>query len=383
MTTNTTNHLETIDSTILTPLVQRALDAPSARVLAWEYQPIYAGMGTGTALYRVSGLASHQGETAPWSLILKVLGEDSNRADPAHPEWWRRETEAYRSGHLEVLPAGWSSPRCFGVVDYPGEGCWIWLEEVTDRMGGSWPLAHYGTVARHLGQFNGAYLEREPLPQWSWLSRNWLRQTVEQAAPALPLLRKHGDHPMVRRMLKQSGQEKLLGLWAEREFFFSLLAHLPQTLCHMDAFRRNLFTCENGDGSARMVAVDWSFTGPEAVGTEILYLTAGSLGFFEVEIEKAEELDEIVFEGYIEGLRDLGWCGDPRQVRLAYATASLRYALGTLGPILHVLIDEEFYPHTQQIVNCTIEELADCWGKIFQWFFTCLDEARSIARILS
>jgi hypothetical protein len=244
-------------------------------------------------------------------------------------------------------------------------------------------LAHYGTVARHLGRFNGAYLEGEPLPQWSWLSRNWLRQSVEQAAPALPLLRKSGDHPMVRRMLRQSGQEKLFGLWAEREFFLSLLAHLPQTLCHMDAYRRNLFTCQNGDGSERMVAVDWSFTGPEAVGTEILYLTAGSLAFFEVDIEKAQELDEIVFEGYLEGLRDLDWRGDPRQVRLAYATASLRYALGSLGPILNVFVDEESYPHTQQVFNCTIEELADCWREIFQWFFTRLDEARSMARTLN
>jgi hypothetical protein len=381
MTTDTTNHLETIDSATLTPLVQDSLHAPSARVLSWECQPIYGGMGTGTALYRFSGLASHQGKTAPWSLILKTLDEDSNRADPAHPEWWRREAEAYRSGHLESLPAGLSSPRCYGVVERPGEGCWIWLEEVTDTVGGPWPLAHYGTVARHLGQFNGAYVEREPLPQWSWLSRNWLRQIVEEAAPALPLLRKSGDHPMVRRMLKQSGQEKLFGLWAEREFFLSLLAHLPQTLCHMDAYRRNLFTCMNGDGSARLVAIDWSSTGPEAVGTEILYLTAGSLAFFEVDMEKAQELDEIVFEGYLEGLRDLGWSGDPRQVRLAYATASLRYALGALGPILNVFVDEESYPHTQQVFNCTIEELADCWEEIFQWFFTRLDEARSIARI--
>lgn len=141
MTTTTTNHLETIDSATLTPLVQRALDAPSAGVLSWEYQPIYAGMGTGTALYRFSGLASLAAGTAPWSLILKVLNEDSNRADPDHPEWWRREAEAYRSGHLESLTVGLSSPRCFGVVDHPGEGCWIWLEEVTDVMGarGRWP----------------------------------------------------------------------------------------------------------------------------------------------------------------------------------------------------------------------------------------------------
>jgi hypothetical protein len=382
MTTATTNPIETINEATLTPLVQRALDIP-ASLLSWECQQIYAGMGTGTAVYRFSGQAHHQDETAPWSLILKVLNEDSDRADPSHPEWWRREAEAYHSGHLASLTAGLSSPRCFGVVERPGEGCWIWLEEVTDTMDSLWSLAHYGTVARHLGQFNGTYLEREPLPQWSWLSRNWLRQTVEQAAPALPLLRKSGDHPMVQRWLEHNGQEKLFALWAEREFFLSLLAHLPQTLCHMDAFRRNLFTCKNGDGSVRMVAVDWSFTGQEAVGTEIMYLAAGSLAFFEVDIEKAQELNEIVFDSYIQGLYDVDWRGDPRQVRLAYTTASLRYALGVVGPILDSLMDEESYPHTQQVFNRTIEECADCWGELYQWFFTRLDEARQLARVLS
>jgi hypothetical protein len=383
MTTALPAYLAAVNENTLTPLVQRALDAPSARVLSWECQPIYAGRGIGTAVYRFSGQAHHQGKTVPWSLILKVLNEDSVRADPAHPEWWRREAEAYRSGYLASLTVGLNSPRCFGVVDHPGEECWIWLEEVIDTMGGSWSLAHYGTVARHLGQFNGVYLEREPLPQWSWLSRNWLRQTVEQGGSALPRLRKSGDHPLIRRWLNHNRQEKLFALWAERDFFFSLLTHLPQTLCHMDAFRRNLFIGKNGDGSARLVAVDWSFTGHEVLGTEVICLTAGTLVFMEVDIEKAQELDEIVFDSYIQGLCDVGWCGDPRQIRLAYRTASLRYALGLVGPILHALTHEESYSHRQRIFNRSIEECADCWGELCQWFFTHLDEARHLARILS
>jgi hypothetical protein len=382
MTTTTTDPLAAIDNATLTPFVQRALDAPLASVLSWECQPIYAGMGTGTALYRFSGLASLRGKTTPWSLILKVLDEDSNRADPAHPEWWRREAEAYRSGHLQALPAGLSSPRCFGVVERPDEGCWIWLEEVTDTVGGPWPLAHYGTVARHLGHFNGAYLNGEPPPQWPWLSRNWIRQTVEEAAPVLPLLAAHRDHPLVSRCLKQTGLEKLSSLWVKREYFLSMLDRLPQTLCHMDAFRRNLFTCKHGDDSVRMVAVDWAFTGQGALGTEITCLTAASLAFFEVELEKAQELDDVVFSGYIQGLEEVGWRGDPRKVRLAYRAASLRYAFSVLGPVLYVLMDEESYPRTVQSFGCSMEDLADCWGEVRDWQIETLEEARDLAQIL-
>ncbi len=137
--------LSLIDNATLTPLVQRALKRPTAVVLTWTCETLHGGAGTGTAVYRFAGQARDQGETVPWSLILKVLQAYPSRADPAHPAWWCREAEAYRSKTLENLPAGFSAPRCFAVVEQPGQGYWLWLEEVTDCVGGVWPLAHYGT----------------------------------------------------------------------------------------------------------------------------------------------------------------------------------------------------------------------------------------------
>jgi hypothetical protein len=51
----------------------------------------------------------------------------------------------------------------------------MWLEEVLEQIGQQWPLEQYGVVARHLGQFNGAYLVDGLLPNWPWLSLGWLR----------------------------------------------------------------------------------------------------------------------------------------------------------------------------------------------------------------
>ena len=42
----------------------------------------------------------------------------------------------------------------------------------------------------------------------------------------------------------------------------------------------------------------------------------GGLGFLEVAASQAQELDEAVFSGYIDGLRDAGWRGDERLARL-------------------------------------------------------------------
>jgi len=261
--------LALIDEAALTPLVQRALNRPTAVVLTWTCETFHGGAGTGNAVYRFAGQARDQGETVPWSLILKVLQADPSRADPAHPEWWCREAEAYRSNTLARLPAGLAAPRCFAVVERAGEGYWLWLEEITDSVGRVWPLDHYGVVARLLGQFNGSCVTGTPLPDWPWLSRDWLRKTVELTAPALQKLHENRSHPLVRRWLNAAMQEETLALWQERERFLALLDQLPQTLCHFDAFRRNLFTRSDSDGATRLVAIDWSFTGQGALGAEV------------------------------------------------------------------------------------------------------------------
>lgn len=372
------SHLAQIDEATLTPLVQRALDRPATVVLTWTCETLHGGVGTGTAVYRFAGQARDQGATVPWSLILKVLWADANRADPAHPEWWCREAEAYRSNTLERLPAGLAAPRCFAVVERAGEGYWLWLEEVTDRVGNVWPLDHYGVVARLLGQFNGSYLTRTPLPDWPWLSRDWLRKTVELTAPALHKLHENRDHPLVRRWLNAALQAETLALWEERERFLTLLDQLPQTLCHFDAFRRNLFTSSDSAGATRLVAIDWAFTGQGALGVEINCLTVIGIAFFDVELAQAQALDEIVFAGYLAGLEDVGWRGDPRQVRLAYTAAAIRYVLGNLDPVLEIFLNEQDHARMVQALGRPITAIADHFGVVYAWLFAQLAEARRL-----
>ncbi len=375
-------HLALIDAATLTPLVQRALARPTAVVLTWTCETLHGGVGTGNAVYRFAGQARDQGETVPWSLILKVLWVDPSRADPAHPEWWCREAEAYRSNTLERLPAVLSAPRCFAVVARAGEGYWLWLEEITDSMGSVWPLAHYGAVARLLGQFNGRYVTGTPLPHWPWLSRDWLRNTVELTAPALQKLHENRSHPLVRRWLSAALQEEIAALWQERERFLTLLDQLPQTLCHFDAFRRNLFTSSDSQGATRLVAVDWIFMGQGALGAEIHCLTAVGIAFFDVELAQAQALDEIVFAGYLAGLDDVGWRGDPCQVRLAYKATAIRYALGIVGPVLEFFLNEEQHARMVQALGRPMAAIADHYGVVYAWLFAQLAEARRLQQSL-
>ena len=68
--------LDTIDQAVLTPLVQRALDRPTIQVTEWDVQQIHGGIGGGlfaSAIFRFTGQARDQGQTVPWSLILKTF----------------------------------------------------------------------------------------------------------------------------------------------------------------------------------------------------------------------------------------------------------------------------------------------------------------------
>jgi hypothetical protein len=72
------------------------------------------------------------------------------------------------------------------------------------------------------------------------------------------------------------------------------------------------------------VAIDWSMVGYGGVGEEVGITTAVGLSWLEVSGDQARELDRIVFEAYVDGLRAAGWQGDVRLARLGYTiTASL------------------------------------------------------------
>jgi AcrR family transcriptional regulator len=316
--------LSEIDCEVLTPVVRHALGSDTAEVVEWNCRQIHGGIGGGvggSAIYGLTGQGCDLGQALSWSLILKVLWAQAD-SDVSDCYYWRREADAYQSGWLDDLPGQLRAPRCFGVVDRPDGACWLWLEEVTDEAGPRWPVERYGLAARHLGQFNGAYLVESSPPSCPWLSSGWLREAVAQAAPAIELLHRSLEHPLLRRFLPGDTGKAFFDLWTERKMFLNALDRLPHTICHLDAFRRNLFARVGADGRDQTVAIDWAFVGTGAIGEEIEPLVLRSLAFGEVEPGEAHELDEAVFAGYLDGLRDAGWRGDPRQARLGYTAAA-------------------------------------------------------------
>lgn len=156
--------LGALDAVALTPLARRALRRGTAELLGWRRAPIaYDVYLPHRTLVRFSGMADVAAAAVPWSIVLKRMRPPRGGKETGD-EGWKREALAYRSGLLADLPGSLRAARALRVTDDAEGSVWLWLGDVGDHFGHDWPLSQYGRVARHLGQFNGAYLVDRPPP---------------------------------------------------------------------------------------------------------------------------------------------------------------------------------------------------------------------------
>jgi hypothetical protein len=365
----------------LEPTVRDLLSKPEAVVTEeWSCHPLGGGVGEGLGLYRVTGSARVGGASHPWALVVKLCAA-ADGTDPGAWDYPAREALAYGSGLLAALPGGLAAPRCLAVETQPDGTTRLWLEAITDAHPGAWPLERYALVARHLGRFNGTYLTGAPLPADAWLSRGWLRGWVEAAGRAVAALEQvvgPNAPPLTRQLYPPPIVAELTRLWTERERFLTALDRLPQTFCHHDAFRRNLLG-RTGPQRDELVALDWADAGHAAVGQELVPLVLGSLDFFEAVGIAPHDLDAACFASYMVGLREAGWAGDERLVRLGFtADAALHMTVGALRQALPLVTDPALHPFVEDLFGRPLEEAVEGWAELWPFQFALADEARAL-----
>ena len=91
------------------------------------------------------------------------------------------------------------------------------------------------------------------------------------------------------------------------------LDSLPQTLCHHDFHPANVV------GASADVVVDWAYCGLGAFGLDAGVLVADGIADEAFPAELADEVGDVVWNGYRAGLREGGWAGDECDVRFAFA----------------------------------------------------------------
>lgn len=380
--------LVNLDTQTLTPLVRAALNISTAEVESWQVSPITQGGASSASLYRITGTAHERDASVAWSLVVKVIEaaptsvHAGNNAsdDPTHQYYWKRELLVYQSGLFDQLPAGLAAPRTLQIDELPNAGR-IWMEDVREDVGAIWPLDHYGQVARHFGRLAGLYLAERPLPTWPWLLKDQLAwRSARFEWPAFwqhyPTLSQ--ENTLVQRGWSDQLAQDFQRMWQDRDRFVQGLAHLPQTLQHSDAGRKNLFA-RRVNGEIETVAIDWGCAGIGVIGEELAVLTTQSIYWFcGVRPEQVWELDQIAFDGYLQGLREGGWRGDAVLARLGYTLAvTLRTGMG-IFIVEWAARDEKLRHWLEQIMGHSLEEMADMFRVLRAYLVDCADEARRL-----
>jgi hypothetical protein len=351
----------TLDDQTVGRIVQKATRTQGVVAPDWTISTISSGGGEAAGIYRVVGTSTEDRKAFPWTLILKILEPSAGLGNPSKWNNGEREALAYRSGLLDELDIGLTAPRCVEIDTAVDGTTWLWLEDVAGEADATWPVSRYGLAAYHLGLFNGSYSGNAALPTHPWLSQNWLRGWIEEAAPFIDVLAEHRDHPNVVQMYDV---DHILGLWRDRHRRLDYVENLPQTLCHLDAYRGNLFSRRDPAGQEQTVAIDWAFVGHAAFGEELASLVAASVASGHVEPERMKELEKTVLEGYLDGLNDENCPVRSSEVYDAYAmSAAMRLPVGALRLVLPVLLaPDDYHRLLEQHGGTPLEELLQRWG---------------------
>jgi hypothetical protein len=326
----------------------------------YHIEPVLGGAEAASNLFKATGVAKVSGAEKTWSAVVKIVHPSPGLNDePSGHHYWKREAEIYQSGLLARLPGGFSAPYCYAVTEAADGSPWIWMQQIDDAVSKPWSIEQYGEAGRVLGRFNGAYLTGEPLPNYPWLADHFLEAYIEAARPVVDDRLEKWDTGVIFRYTDPGLKDILQKAWADRAGFYTALRRLPQVFCHQDAFARNLFYTNAPDGSKKLLGVDWAFTGVAPLGSEIGPLVVASVAFGAIPIPEMTRLEEIVLAGYLQGLAEAGWQGDPRLVRFGYlASVSYRYLFGAIiGEAYSSFQDEQSYPFIEQIFGAPIEML--------------------------
>ncbi len=117
-----------------------------------------------------------------------------------------------------------------------------------------------------------------------------------------------------------------------------------------------------------------------AAGEEVGQTLSVASAFFDVEPADLPALDEALFAGYLAGLTDAGWRGDPRRVRLAYAAhAALRNLFNAVGASVP---DAAGRARARRNYGQSWEDLAGRRAAVRPYLLALAAEARDLAGVL-
>ena len=240
----------------------------------------------------------------------------------SHWNFWEREVRSYESGLVDVFaPDGIRGPRCL-AVERSADHISLWLEEAAGLPGERWDLSRYAQAAEALGAAQARLTAADLRPSFPWLSQNYLADYSREKPVDWSLLTSDEawSLPLVRDNVPGELQRVTNLLHDSRDALYAIARRLPRTLCHLDFWSKNLFA-----DADEILLIDWAFVGEGALGEDIGNLVLDAVFDHFVPVAQLAELDALVFDAYVGGLRRGGWIGDKRIVRLGMCSLAVKY----------------------------------------------------------
>jgi hypothetical protein len=318
------------DGVVGTPTSSVVAGAALGRDVRWaeitnRISIVYDPFLPGRSIERVTGSAgSARGATHSWTAIVKRTEGPGLRAA-------RRELDAYRLGIADPsAPSALRAPRLLAWNE-TSELVELWLEVLIDEHAGRWSNERFGVAATHIATADVRARTLDVPDTFdsedAWAERHGQPHRLDEAIQELDRVRGAADASNLAAAIDDPGfrrTESLIRTTPER---IERLGELPTTLLHHDLVRSNLFAL----GPATTAAIDWENVGRGPYGVDLAPLVCGSVRRGEASADDLLELDRLVLDRYVAGLRGIAPDAD---VRRAYGLAiGLRWhvVLGALG----------------------------------------------------
>jgi hypothetical protein len=220
------------------------------------------------------------------------------------------------------------------MVETPDRDIELQLEHVEGRHAAALTIEDLEATARTLGIAQG----RRDLPDEPWLSEGFLRAYSTSRLVDRTLMDddEAWSRPLMREHFDVSLRQALVRLHRDRDRLLSVMENLPRTVCHLDVWPNNLIRRPGGE----IVFLDWAFVGDGALGEDVGNLVPDSVFDLHFHHDLLDELDTRLTSAYLEGLREAGWKGDARVVRLGICASAVKYDWLTAFCLEHAAADE-------------------------------------------
>lgn len=332
-----------LDRKKLTLLSNHICQLENGTIHNWTYvglDPAQRNFVTG-GVYRISGVSTQPGRdalhTCTWSLILKIVVPDLERGAPGHYNYWERELLAYDSAFLHRLLAGIAVPECLGIEERSEGTYWLWLADVQDD-GRSWDQADYTWALERLGAWQAAYLLGEPLPEDSWINREWMRAWLDGCYRYRYRYQRDGTYQHTDEVAERIDGLRQLEAWVPQ--WLKALSKLPRTLSHQDYHAQNILSPAGegqSDERSGLVLIDWQFLSISGVGEDLGRAFGLAISRGIIPPEDMDTWREMFMTAYMQGMRGAGWQGDERLVRFGFLAAFALRAIWEVPKLLQML----------------------------------------------